>query len=137
VKLVFQPAEEGMAGAYHVLQEGAVDDVEAIFCIHVDPRIPTGTISSRPGPYLAASGRFLATIRGKGGHAASPHHATDPVLAASFAILSLQQLISRESDPLESRVSWFSVLFMHILSFICKMENCFCYILTFGPPIDT
>lgn len=104
VKLVFQPAEEGLAGAYHVLKEGAVDDVDAIFRIHVDPTIPTGTISSRPGPYLAASGRFLATIRGKGGHAAAPHYAVDPVLAASFIILSLQQIISRESDPLESRV---------------------------------
>lgn len=104
VKLVFQPAEEGLAGAYHVLQEGAVDDVEAIIRIHVDPRIPTGTVASRPGPYLAASGRFLATIRGKGGHAAFPHHATDPILAASFAILSLQQIISRESDPLDNRV---------------------------------
>ncbi|KAJ6803350.1 IAA-amino acid hydrolase ILR1-like 3 [Iris pallida] len=104
VKLVFQPAEEGYAGAYHVIQDGAVDDVEAMFCMHVDPTIPTGTISSRPGPFLAASGRFLATIQGTGGHAAIPHRAIDLILAASFTILSLQQLISRESDPLESRV---------------------------------
>ncbi|ONK71317.1 uncharacterized protein A4U43_C04F7220 [Asparagus officinalis] len=104
VKLVFQPAEEGLAGGYHVLQEGVLDDLEGIFCIHVDPRIPTGSISSRPGPYLAASGRFVATIRGKGGHAAFPHKAVDPLVAASFAILSLQQLISRESDPHESNV---------------------------------
>lgn len=104
VKLVFQPAEEGLAGAYHVLEEGVVDDLDAIMRIHIDPTTPTGTISSRPGPYLAASGRFLATIRGKGGHAAAPHLAADPILAASLAILSLQQIISRESDPLESRV---------------------------------
>lgn len=104
VKLVFQPAEEGHAGAYHVLQEGVLDDVDAIFGMHVDPRIPTGTVGSRPGPILAASGRFLATIKGRGGHAASPHRTIDPVIAASFAILSLQQLVSRESDPLESKV---------------------------------
>ncbi|KAK8928207.1 IAA-amino acid hydrolase ILR1-like 7 [Platanthera zijinensis] len=104
VKLVFQPAEEGHAGAYHVLQEGVLDDVDAIFGMHVDPTIPTGTVGSRPGPILAASGRFLATIKGRGGHAASPHRTIDPVIATSFAILSLQQLVSRESDPLESKV---------------------------------
>ena len=105
MKLVFQPAEEGKAGAYHVLQEGAVDDVDAMFCMHVDPTLRTGGISSRPGPFLAAAGRFSATIEGKGGHAAAPHETTDPLIAAAFAILSLQQLVSRESDPLESRVS--------------------------------
>ncbi|XP_020577148.1 IAA-amino acid hydrolase ILR1-like 3 [Phalaenopsis equestris] len=104
VRLVFQPAEEGKAGAYHVLQEGVLHDVEAIFSMHVDPTIPTGTVASRPGIILAASARFLATIKGKGGHAATPHRTIDPVIAASFAILSLQQLVSRESDPLESRV---------------------------------
>ncbi|KAK8959468.1 IAA-amino acid hydrolase ILR1-like 3 [Platanthera guangdongensis] len=104
VKLVFQPAEEGHAGAYHVLQEGVLDNVDAIFGMHVDPTIPTGTVGSRPGPILAASGRFLATIKGRGGHAASPHRTIDPVIATSFAILSLQQLVSRESDPLESKV---------------------------------
>lgn len=107
VKLVFQPAEEGYAGAFRVLQEGAVDDVEAMFCMHVDPTIKTGKISSRPGPFLAASGRFSAIVKGKGGHAAEPHKVIDPVLAAAFAILSLQQVVSRESDPLESRVSLF------------------------------
>lgn len=105
VKLVFQPGEEGLAGAYHMLQEGALEDVQAIFGIHVEPSLSTGAIASRSGPLLAASGRFTATIKGKGGHAAFPHTTIDPILPASFAILSLQQLISRESDPLESRVS--------------------------------
>lgn len=104
VKLVFQPAEEGYAGAYHVLQEHVLDDVESIFGLHVDPSLPTGSIASRSGPFFAASGRFLATIRGKGAHAAFPHKAIDPIIAASFSILGLQQLVSRESDPLESRV---------------------------------
>ncbi|CAL9131085.1 unnamed protein product [Musa textilis] len=104
VKLVFQPAEERGAGAYHMLQSGAIDGVEAIFTLHVDPRLTTGVIASRPGPLLAASGRFVVTIKGKGGHAALPHRTVDPVIPASFAILSLQLLVSRESDPLESRV---------------------------------
>uniref|UniRef100_J3MJS3 Peptidase M20 dimerisation domain-containing protein n=2 Tax=Oryza brachyantha TaxID=4533 RepID=J3MJS3_ORYBR len=110
VKLVFQPAEEGYAGALHVLQEGVLDDVSAIFGLHVDPRIPVGVVASRPGPFLAASGRFLATITGKGGHAAGPHTAVDPILTASAAIISLQQIVARETDPLEAAV--ISVTFM-------------------------
>ncbi|KAF0905453.1 hypothetical protein E2562_004422 [Oryza meyeriana var. granulata] len=110
VKLIFQPAEEGYAGAHHVLQEGVLDDVSAIFGLHVDPSIPVGVIASRPGPFLAASGRFLATITGKGGHAASPHKAIDPILTASSAIISLQQIVARETDPLEAAV--ISVTFM-------------------------
>ncbi|XP_065857060.1 IAA-amino acid hydrolase ILR1-like 3 [Euphorbia lathyris] len=104
VKLVFQPAEEGLAGAYHMLQEGALDNVEAIFGLHVDPDLRVGSVSSTPGPMAAASGRFVVVIKGKGGHAARPQDARDPVLAVSFAILALQQLISRETDPLEPRV---------------------------------
>ncbi|KAL5198250.1 hypothetical protein ABZP36_001762 [Zizania latifolia] len=110
VKLVFQPAEEGYAGAHHVLQEGVLDDVSAIFGLHVDPRFPVGVVASRPGPFLAASGRFLATVTGKGGHAASPHNTVDPILAASSAIISLQQIVAREFDPLEAAVV--SVTFM-------------------------
>ncbi|PON43721.1 Amidohydrolase [Parasponia andersonii] len=104
VKLVFQPAEEGPAGAYHVLQEGALDKVQAIFGLHVDPKLPTGTIGSRPGPFFSGSSRFTVVIEGKGGHAAIPQVTRDPILAASSAILALQHIISRETDPLEARV---------------------------------
>ncbi|XP_026425929.1 IAA-amino acid hydrolase ILR1-like 3 isoform X2 [Papaver somniferum] len=104
VKLVFQPGEEGRAGAYHMLKEGALANVSAIVGLHVDPYLPTGTIASRPGPLLAGSGRFKATIQGKGGHAATPHTTQDPVLAASFAILALQNIVSRETNPLQSAV---------------------------------
>ncbi|KAF7064136.1 hypothetical protein CFC21_070542 [Triticum aestivum] len=110
VKLVFQPAEEGYAGAYHVLEEGILDDVSAIFGLHVDPSLPVGTVVSRPGPFMAASGRFLITVTGKGGHAAMPHHAVDPIVMASSAIISLQQIVAREIDPLEAAVV--SVTFM-------------------------
>ncbi|EXB54622.1 IAA-amino acid hydrolase ILR1-like 7 [Morus notabilis] len=104
VKLVFQPAEEGRAGAYHVLQESALDKVKAIFGLHVSPEMATGTIGSRPGPFLAASGRFAVEIEGKGGHAAAPHVTRDPILAASSVILALQHIVSRETDPLEATV---------------------------------
>ncbi|KAJ0028504.1 hypothetical protein Pint_36111 [Pistacia integerrima] len=80
VKLVFQPAEEGYG------------------------EMSTGQIGSRPGSMLASSGRFVAIIKGKGGHAARPQDTRDPLLAASFAILALQQIISRETDPLAARV---------------------------------
>ncbi|VAI39654.1 unnamed protein product [Triticum turgidum subsp. durum] len=104
VKLVFQPAEEGHAGGYHVLQEGVLDDVDAIFGMHIDTFLPVGTVCSRPGAFLAGSARFKATIVGKGGHGAMPHGAVDPVVAASSAVLSLQQIIAREVDPLQGAV---------------------------------
>lgn len=104
VKLVFQPAEEGYAGAYYILEEGVLDDVSAIFGLHVFPHLPVGVVASRPGPFLAAAARFTTTITGKGGHAGSPHNAVDPVIAASSAILSLQQLVARETNPLEAAV---------------------------------
>ncbi|CAK7341943.1 unnamed protein product [Dovyalis caffra] len=104
VKLVFQPGEESYGGAYHMLREGALDMFQGIFGLHVAPEIPVGTVDSRPGPMLAGSGRFLATIKGRGGHAAFPQDTRDPVLAASLAILALQQIISRETNPLEPRV---------------------------------
>ncbi|XP_031103146.1 IAA-amino acid hydrolase ILR1-like 3 [Ipomoea triloba] len=104
VKLVFQPAEEGMGGAYHMIKEGALDDIQSMFGMHVWPGMSVGTIASKPGPLLAGSNRFSAVIQGKGGHAAAPHKTRDPVLALSMAILALQQLVSRETDPLEARV---------------------------------
>lgn len=94
---MFQPAEEGRAGAYSMIQEGAIDNVQAIFGLHVSPYDPTGTIGSRPGPFLAGSARFVAMIQQEG-------ELSDPVFAASTIILALQHLISRETDPLEGRV---------------------------------
>eukprot|EP01018_Ginkgo_biloba_P015642 Gb_07094 [translate_table: standard] len=104
VRLIFQPAEETGAGAVHMIQEGALGDAEAIFAMHVAPDLSTGSIASSPGPLLAGSGCFEAVVEGKGGHAAFPHMSADPILATSFAVLSLQQLVSRETDPLESQV---------------------------------
>lgn len=105
VRLLFQPAEEGGAGAFHMIKDGALDGVEAIFGMHVDYRSPLGTISSHPGPTQAAVCFFEAKIEGKGGNVATPHLNMDPVVATAFAILALQQLISREDDPLHSQVS--------------------------------
>ncbi|KAK6944876.1 Peptidase M20 [Dillenia turbinata] len=104
VVIVFQPAEEGYGGAKKILETGALDKVEAIFGLHVSTDKHIGTVASRPGPLLAASGFFEAVISGKGGHAAIPQHSIDPIVAASNAIVSLQHLVSREADPLDSQV---------------------------------
>ncbi|KAK4419428.1 IAA-amino acid hydrolase ILR1-like 7 [Sesamum alatum] len=104
VKLVFQPGEEGYAGAHYMIKDGALDGVQAIFGLHVDPTVPVGSVSAKPGPMLAGSSRFSVIIQGKGGHAASPHKTRDPIVALSMMILALQHIVSRETDPLEARV---------------------------------
>ena len=106
VKLIFQPAEEVGAGADRMCTEGVLEDPETqrIFGIHVIPKIGTGIIGSRAGTLLAASSGLHINIRGDGGHAASPHLATDPVVTAAKVIVELQTLVSRELDPLSSGV---------------------------------
>ena len=106
VKLLFQPAEEGGAGGRRMRDEGALEDprVERIFGLHVWPQLPTGSIGACEGTFLAASGSFLITLRGVGGHAAMPHLTVDPVATAAKLITEFQTIVSRETDPLDSAV---------------------------------
>ncbi|CAN6542534.1 hypothetical protein ACFX13_019735 [Malus domestica] len=97
VILLFQPAEEAGNGAKQMIGDDALEDVEAIFAAHVSHEHPTGVIGSRPGPLLAGCGFFRAVISGTTG-------STDPVLAAATAVISLQGIVSRESNPLDSQV---------------------------------
>ncbi|KAK6250839.1 hypothetical protein SCA6_004844 [Theobroma cacao] len=99
VRLLFLPAEETSTDASQMIRDG----VEAIFGMHIDCTIPTRSIALVSGPLLVVVSFFEAKI-GVGGRAAKPHYSIDPILAASFVILALQQLISREVDPLHSLV---------------------------------
>lgn len=113
--MVFQPAEEGGGGAKKMRDAGILENVDAIFGLHVSAKYPIGLVSTRSGPFLAGCGFFEATISGKGGHAAIPQHTIDPILASSNIILSLQQLVSREADPLDSQVNIFRSDFRKLL----------------------
>lgn len=113
--LIFQPAEERGVGAKDMIAEGVLENVEAIFGLHVVHNYPTGVVASRPGQFLAGCGSFKATIKGKGGHAALPQESVDPILAASTSVISLQSIVSRETDPLDSQVH---ILYSSILFYI-------------------
>ncbi|KAJ7959148.1 putative IAA-amino acid hydrolase ILR1 [Quillaja saponaria] len=104
VILLFQPAEEAGNGAKRMIGDGALENVEAIFAVHVSHEHPTAIIGSRPGPLLAGCGFFRAVVSGKKGRAGNPHHSVDPVLAAAAAVISLQGIVSREANPLDSQV---------------------------------
>jgi IAA-amino acid hydrolase len=106
VRLLFQPAEEGGAGAERMCREGALEDppVRRIFGLHVWPWAPTGAIAGRSGTFLAAACSLRVRVIGRGGHAATPHLALDPVVAAAKVIVAIQTLVSRELDPLDSGV---------------------------------
>ncbi|MFT3789007.1 MAG: M20 family metallopeptidase [Tepidisphaeraceae bacterium] len=106
VKLIFQPAEEGGAGADRLVKAGVLDGrvgpkVTKIFGLHGWPGLPVGMISTRPGPLLAATDTFRVVFRGVGCHGAFPHMGKDPIVAASEAVMTLQQVVSREIDPTE------------------------------------
>lgn len=99
VKLVFQPGEEVGSGAAGILQSRLVDDVSAFFGLHATPSLRTGQISIREGTVMAGSNFIRITLRGKGGHAATPHRARDAVVAGSAVVMALQSIVSRETAP--------------------------------------
>ena len=112
VKLFFQPAEEGGAGALRMCEAGAMVSpaVEKVFAVHVWPQLPSGQLTGRPGPFLAATNSFKINVNGQGGHAAMPHLTVDPVATAAKIVLEAQTLISREQDPLETGVISFTTI---------------------------
>ncbi len=107
VKLIFQPGEEkNPGGASLMIKDGVLENPkpQAILALHVHTAMETGHVSFRSGQVMASADELYFTIRGKGGHAASPHLTVDPVLISSHLIIALQQLMSRNNSPFNPSV---------------------------------
>lgn len=102
VKLIFQPGEErNPGGASLLIKENVLENPapEAIFALHVNPQLEVGKLSFRSGKVMASADEIYITIKGKGGHAATPHLTTDIILVASQLVVALQQVVSRNRNP--------------------------------------
>ena len=98
VVFMFQPGEEGHAGARSMLAEGLLDrfgPVDRAFAVHVNPMVASGVVATRPGALMASVDDFAITIRGRGGHASMPHDAVDPVPVACEVVGALQAMVTR------------------------------------------
>ncbi len=107
IKLIFQPGEEkNPGGASLLIKEGVLDNPkpQAIIALHVHPQLETGKFSFRGGQVMASADEIYITIKGKGGHAAAPHLTADTILIASQLVVTLQQIISRNNNPLSPSV---------------------------------
>ncbi|MFN3170306.1 MAG: M20 aminoacylase family protein [Hyphomicrobiales bacterium] len=106
VAVIFQPAEEGGAGAKAMMDDGLFErfGIEEVYGMHNYPGIPVGEFAMRAGPTMAATDIFEIVVTGVGGHAARPHTGIDPVVTSAQIITMLQTIASRNADPLESIV---------------------------------
>jgi hippurate hydrolase len=104
--VIFQPAEEGGAGAMAMIDDGLLDHfgVEQVYGMHNWPGSPVGAFSLRKGPLMAAADEITITVEGKGGHGAMPHLCIDPVMVGAQIVTALQTITSRNVDPLDSSV---------------------------------
>ena len=106
VYLIFQPGEEGFAGAKAMMEDGLFERFPAdeVYALHNWPRLPAGTIGLNSGPMMAAADRVEITVSGKGGHGAHPHLIVDPVLAAAHIVTAAQSIVARNVAPLDNAV---------------------------------
>ena len=104
--LIFQPGEEGYAGAKAMIEDGLFERFPAkrVYALHNWPALPPGKIGITPGPAMAAADRIEITIDGRGGHGAHPHAAIDPVLVAGHIITATQSIVSRNVNPIDTAV---------------------------------
>jgi len=108
VVFLFQPAEEKPpGGAKRMVEEGALDGVDAVFGLHLWQAFPTGKVGVIKGPMLAQADNFSIIVKGKGGHGALPHTAVDPIVAAAQIVANCQTIVSRNVDPLKPCVVTF------------------------------
>jgi amidohydrolase len=113
ITFVFQPAEEGGAGAEKLIRDGLLEGIlgpapDFFYGLHGWPEAPLGTITTRPGALLASTDLVSVTVKGQQAHAAFPHKASDPVLAASAIITGAQHIVSRRTNPTDSVVVSFT-----------------------------
>jgi len=106
VCLVFQPAEEGLGGARMMIEDGLFErfGIERAYGLHLASKYPTGVFGFREGSLYASSDSIEINVNGVGGHGAAPHDAVDPIYTAANFITSVQQVVSRQIDPLEPAV---------------------------------
>jgi hippurate hydrolase len=104
--VIFQPAEEGGAGAKAMIEDGLLErfGIQEVYGLHNYPGMGVGKFAIRPGPLMAAADRIQIEIEGVGGHAARPHKTVDTVLVGSAIVNALQHIVSRNVDPLENAV---------------------------------
>ncbi|MGZ3527441.1 MAG: M20 metallopeptidase family protein [Vulcanimicrobiaceae bacterium] len=106
VCLVFQPAEEGRGGAKVMVEEGIIErfGIERAYGLHLSSKYPTGMLGFREGPFYASSDSIEIEVIGRGGHGSAPHDAIDPIYTAANFVTSVQQVVSRQIDPLQPAV---------------------------------
>lgn len=104
--LIFQPGEEGFAGAKAMIEDGLFErfPVEAVYAMHNWPGLKPGSIGLNPGPMMAAADKVTIEVTGKGGHGAHPYLAVDPVLVAAHIIMAAQSIVSRNVRPVDGAV---------------------------------
>jgi amidohydrolase len=112
LRLIFQPSEEsadeeGKSGATRMMEDGAMEGVEAVAGLHVGAHLPSGQVFLKPGPIMAGSDDITVRIRGRSSHAALPHEGVDAIVLAAQGILAAQQAVSRRLSPMDHGVVTF------------------------------